>query len=283
MDDVPICGEVAAMMPRQIEIEIPLLGVLAGLEGGQGRPRDVYPLLEKRFPTLTTQDLEERLESGTPKWTNRVQWVRQALVTKGEICSPQRGIWAITDKGRARLTIAAKTRDRTEHQVPVNLIALHEDYVTQFKANLLERLIELTAEQFEHFAKKLLTAYGFVSMKVTSISRDGGIDGHGLLKVGLARMSVAFQCKKWLNSVQRPEVDKFRGAIQGEFEQGIFFTTSEFTEGAKAASLKRGAVPIVLLDGESIVELMIEKQFGVQRQPLELFLDEIDRLFVERE
>jgi hypothetical protein len=53
--------------------------------------------------------------------------------------------------------------------------------------------------------------------------------------------------------------------------------------GAKGASLKKGAVPIILLDGESIVDLMIEKQFGVQRQPLELYLDEIDRLFAERE
>ncbi len=79
----------------------------------------------------------------------------------------------------------------------------------------------------------------------------------------------------------RTEVDKFRGAIQGEFEQGIFFTTAGFSEGAKGASLKRGAVPIVLLDGESIVGLMIEKQFGVQRKPIELYFDELDRLFLE--
>ena len=66
-----------------------------------------------------------------------------------------------------------------------------DEYVAQFKNNLLERLIALTPEQFEHFAKKLLAAYGFVDMKVTAISHDGGIDGHGLLRVGLARMSVA--------------------------------------------------------------------------------------------
>jgi restriction system protein len=69
------------------------------------------------------------------------------------------------------------------------------------------------------------------------------------------------------------------GAIQGEFEQGIFFTTSDFTDGAKAVSLKKGAVPIILLDGESIVDLMIDKQFGVKRRPMEPYLDEVDRLF----
>jgi restriction system protein len=81
-------------------------------------------------------------------------------------------------------------------------------------------------------------------------------------------MNVAFQCKKWQGNVGRQEVDKFRGAIQGEFEQGIFFTTSDFTSEAKDASLKKGAVPIVLLNGESIVNLMIEKGFGVERVPL---------------
>ncbi|MDC3960935.1 restriction endonuclease [Polyangium jinanense] len=270
------------MIPKQSQIELPLLQVLARFPGGEAKPSDVYPLLEKRFPNLTKEDLVEQLESGSSKWTNRVQWVRQSLITKGEMSSPRRGVWAITDQGRARLA-ANNSGAGTEPANPLNLMALQDEYLTQFKDNLLERLIALTPEQFEHFAKKLLEAYGFLDMKVTTVSHDGGIDGHGLLKVGLATMNVAFQCKRWQTSVPRPEVDKFRGAIQGEFEQGLFFTTSEFTEGAKGASVKRGAVPIILLDGESIVGLMIEKQFGVRRKPLELYFDEVDRLFVDRD
>jgi restriction system protein len=127
----------------------------------------------------------------------------------------------------------------------------------------------------------LLAAYGFGSVVVTQHTRDGGIDGHGLLKVGLARMAVAFQCKRWEGNVPRPEVDKFRGAIQGEFEQGIFFTTSDFSEGAMDASIKKGAVPIVLLNGESIVDLMIEKEFGVQKKPLQIYEDQLDTIFGE--
>lgn len=269
------------MMPKQTDIEVPLLQVLAGLRAGQAAPSDIYPLLEKKFPDLTPQDLQEKLATGGSKWTNRVQWVRQSLVTKGEMSSPQYGIWAITDAGRVR--IATATRSPTSSgPSPLSLVALHDEYLSQFKENLLERLLELSPAQFEHFARKLLEAYGFVGVTVTGKSGDGGIDGHGSLKVGLARMSVAFQCKRWKTNVPRTEVDKFRGAIQGEFEQGIFFTTAQFTEGAKGASLKRGAVPVVLLDGESIVDLMIDKQFGVQRQPLELYFDEIDRLFAEQ-
>jgi restriction system protein len=270
------------MMPKQSEIEIPLLEILARFPGGEARPREIYPQLEKLFPQLTTADLEEKLETGTPKWTNRVQWVRQALVAKGEVSSPQRGVWAITDSGRARLAAAGGTGSM-DVPAPANLVALHEDYLLQFRESLLDKLAELTPVQFEHFAKKLLTAYGFVRMQVTNVSRDGGVDGHGLLKVGVTEINVAFQCKKWQNNIQRQEIDKFRGAIQGEFEQGIFFTTSQFTEGAKGASLKKGAVPIILLDGESILDLMIDKQFGIRRRPLEFYFDEIDRLFAEHE
>jgi restriction system protein len=81
-------------------------------------------------------------------------------------------------------------------------------------------------------------------------------------------MNVAFQCKRWQGNVGRPEVDKFRGAIQGEFEQGVFFTTSDFTTAARDASLRAGAVPVILLNGESIVNLMIDKGLGVERVPL---------------
>jgi len=48
-------------------------------------------------------------------------------------------------------------------------------------------------------------------------SADGGIDGYGKLKVGLAHLNVAFQCKRWTKgNIQRTEIDKFQDAAQGE-------------------------------------------------------------------
>jgi len=137
---------------------------------------------------------------------------------------------------------------------------LHKSYNEEVKQKILRGLKSLSPEAFEIFAKKLMEVYGFHSMEVTKVSNDGGIDGHGKLKVGLAEMNVAFQCKRWTkNSIQRPEIDKFREAAQGNFEQGVFFTTSKFSEGAKGMSIKKGAVPIILVDGAGIVDLMINK------------------------
>lgn len=74
------------MLTKQAEIEIPLLKCLEEL-GGSGKPQDIYPRIRKFFPNLTDADLAEGLRSGGNKWTNRVQRVRQALISKGEMAS----------------------------------------------------------------------------------------------------------------------------------------------------------------------------------------------------
>lgn len=249
------------MLPKQKDIEVPLLEVLVEL-GGQGKTKEIYPLVTKKFPEIKDEDLTEVLPSGGFKWINRIQWVRLSLIDKGEMDSPSRGIWAITDKGRKRV----ETKEDTETKV--NFIELYEEYETAFRSQLLDKLHELSPRQFEIFSRKLLQAYGFVQVNVTTLASDGGIDGYGKLRLGLATMNVAFQCKRWQGNIGRPEVDKFRGAIQGEFEQGVFFVTSDFTQQARDASLKKGAVPIILLNGESIVNLMMQKGIGVERVPI---------------
>ncbi|MBO8161780.1 MAG: restriction endonuclease [Thermosipho sp. (in: Bacteria)] len=258
-------------MPKQREIEIPLLQVLFEI-GGSGKPSEIYPLVTQKFPQLTQEDLQATLASGGNKWTNRIQWVRQKLITEGYMYSPQHGVWAITQKGIERLQGKLEKESINE---PKNLVELYEEYEQGIRSQLLERLLELSPSQFEAFSKKLLRAYGFVSLENTKISNDGGIDGYGKLKVGIATMNVAFQCKRWQENVGRNEIDKFRGAIQGEFEQGIFFTTSDFTEQAKNASIKKGAVPIILLNGEAIIDIMIEKGLGVEKRPLYLFFERV--------
>jgi restriction system protein len=159
---------------------------------------------------------------------------------------------------------------------------LHRVHRDLIKDRVLRDLKRLPPDAFENFSRRLLEIYGFERMKVTAISNDGGIDGFGKLKVGLAHMNVAFQCKRWTSTnVGRPEIDKFRGAIQGEYEQGIFFTTASFTTGAKQVSIKPGAVPIILIDGSSIVELMIDKEFGVERESLPVYTYALDLIMAD--
>lgn len=262
-------------MPKQSEIEVPLLEVLNSL-GGSAKPKDIYPLVTRKFPDLTQEDLNETMFSGGNKWTNRIQWVRQKLIDVGELSNIERGEWTITEKGKQRLKGAPQNAVHISNiGSQVSMIEIYDNYEEDFKSQLLDRLHEMAPRQFEIFAKKLLQVYGFVNVEVTKVGPDGGIDGFGMLKVGLASMNVAFQCKRWKENVSSTEIDKFRGAIQGEYEQGLFFTTSTFTENATKKSIKRGSVPIILMDGISIVDIMIEKGLGVEKRPLYLYYERV--------
>lgn len=147
----------------------------------------------------------------------------------------------------------------------------HRYFIKSLKQRILHQLAELSPQDFERFCRNLLRAYGFKRVKVTRTSKDGGIDGFGQLKFGFAYFNVAFQCKRWGASVGRPDLSQFRGDIQGGYEMGIFFTTSSFTKEAKATSLKRGAVPVTLIDGETIVDIMLSHGFGVEKEELTIY------------
>jgi restriction system protein len=256
------------MIPTQKEIEEPLLQVVLSL-GGKAKSKAVYGPLAQKFPGLREDELLETTSSGANKWINRIQWAKAKLVSKGELESVGHGEWKVTSKGRERLD----HKGSLEVAQAKGLDELYDDYEEAFKDKLLDRLQSLAPEEFEHFARKLLMAYGFVEVKVTQKSHDGGIDGYGKLRVGLAVMQVAFQCKKWKGNVGRPSVDEFRGTIQGEYEQGVFFATSDFTPEARGASIKKGAVPVILLNGESIVQLMVDKGLGVERTPMYIYYE----------
>jgi restriction system protein len=60
-------------------------------------------------------------------------------------------------------------------------------------------------------------------------------------------------------------------------------TTSRFTKDAKQASYKKGAITILLLDGNAIAELLIERNLGVVRQPLYLYDVDPDFFHIEDE
>jgi restriction system protein len=165
-----------------------------------------------------------------------------------------------------------------------NLEFLHHEYVAMFRQQVARQLKRLTPSEFEYFSMMLLKAYGFNEMTVTRKSRDGGIDGYGSLKVGLASLKVAFQSKRWKkNPVGRPDISQFRGDIQGRYEQGYFFTTSTFTSEAQNASFQTGAVPIILVDCELILDLMIEKQLGIEIDNLPLYRNALDLVVAELE
>lgn len=89
-------------VPKQTEMEIPLLEEIEKA-GGTATPKELYSRITVRFPQVTEEDLRDVKLDGTPKWPNRIAFVRLRLVHKGELDGSVRGVWAITEAGRGRL------------------------------------------------------------------------------------------------------------------------------------------------------------------------------------
>jgi restriction system protein len=289
-------------IPKQHEIERPLLQVLHAL-GGQASPRDVYGLLEQRFDDLTEADKAEVLTAGMSRWRNRVQFVRQNLVQQGLLDPSERGVWRLTAAGKLRAehdgpaaataregaadeSVSAHTGARPSLERTESALATTEAALGNAKAALfaqldlyrqaqhewmLARLAKLSWRELEQLTGHVLARCGLDNVVVTPGSHDGSIDGHGTLLTGIVRLRVAFQCKHQVARVDRPQIDKFRGAIQGDYDQGIFVSLSEFTAGAKEASSKRGTVRIELIDGDDLVRKMLDTGIGATREELHVF------------
>ena len=88
----------------QSNIELPLLKVLNDAPEGELAAKEaVEKVIDMYRDDLSTQDILSELPSGANRWKNRVQWTRQRLVTTGDVESPERGIWALTEPGRKRV------------------------------------------------------------------------------------------------------------------------------------------------------------------------------------
>ena len=137
----------------------------------------------------------------------------------------------------------------------------------------LVRLIEgIEPEPFEEFCSELLSLTGVEDVRTTRYSRDGGIDGTGRLRSNeFVTVTIAFQAKKLDGlgrKVSSEEIQRFRGAMDGNIEKGIFFTTTSFSEDAKKEARCPGKVEIELVDMERILEICENHGVGLSEQKI---------------
>ena len=95
-------------------------------------------------------------------------------------------------------------------------------------------------------------------------SGDEGIDG--IIKEDRLGLDIIYvQAKRWENTVGRPDVQKFAGALQGQrARKGVMITTSSFSADAREYASRIDS-KIVLIDGDQLAQLMIDFNLGVSR------------------
>ena len=88
-----------AQGPKFVSYFWPVIEALKKL-GGSARPAEVREEIAAKLG-ISDAAQEETLQSGFPRFDNQVAWARFYLVKAGIIDSSSRGVWTLTEKGRA--------------------------------------------------------------------------------------------------------------------------------------------------------------------------------------
>lgn len=94
-------------LPLQTQIEGPLLREILERGGSidtRTQLEDVANALATKFSLTDQQKTAQTKDKKTTVWKNRIQWVRQDLIKKGDLDGSERGVWKITARGRARVS-----------------------------------------------------------------------------------------------------------------------------------------------------------------------------------
>jgi restriction system protein len=279
------------VLPKYDDLFKPTLEALATL-GGSGSNEEIDETVMVAIGA-TQQHLDIMSpKRGVPTLLNRMAWARTYLKTASLTGNPKRGVWVLTEEGRAasqRTNSEIKrivTSAQRSSEMPAKADSStdigksdqeNKEETTAWSDQLLARMQAIPPDAFERLCQRLLRESGFTRVEVSGKSGDGGIDGAGVLRVNLISFQVLFQCKRWKGSVGSEVVRNFRGAMQGRADKGLIITTGSFTSEARKEATRDGAPAIDLIDGEALCDLMKDLGLGVRVREVrveEISLDE---------
>lgn len=147
---------------------------------------------------------------------------------------------------------------------------------SEFKKELRNLLINLHPQKFEELIRLLLEEMGFEETERTPYGNDKGIDVRGILRTNaLSEVKVAIQAKRWTNNIGSGVVRDLRGSLKvADSEQGLIITPSGFSSGAREEARSPWKTTISLIDGDQLVDLLIQYNVGVKN--LEYIIPTID-------
>lgn len=283
-------------IPDFQSLMLPLLEHVAdGDEYTIAGSRDV---LADRY-NMSEEERNQRLPSGAANtFYNRLAWAKTYLERAGLLIKVKRGVFKISTTGikllrnpPPRIDINYLQRfeafnefrkkttdintDSIESAIPKENEATPEEALDlaykELRDDLATQLLTQIKSSHPSFFEKLVVdlmlkmGYGGPgddAGTVTSYGHDGGIDG--VINEDTLGLDVIYlQAKRWDNTVGRPEIQKFVGALHGKrAKKGVFLTTSNFSadaiEYARTIDSK-----VVLIDGLKLSQLMIDYDVGV--------------------
>ncbi len=248
--------------------------------GGSGTNSELYDEVVKIL-ALTEEQLQKPHKGGNQSQVYyRLGWVKTWLKHYGLLENTSRGLWTLTEKGKAttevdiadmKQTVDAKLASvKASRDVGIsedNGDEENENQAFVWRSEINEVLLQMNPSAFERLCQRLLRESGFTQVEVTGQSGDGGIDGVGILRLGgFLSIRVLFQCKRYKGSIGAGIVRDFRGAMVGRTDKGLIVTTGNFTQAAKREATRDGAPEIDLVDGEQLIDKLKELSLGVETE-----------------
>ena len=280
-------------VPDYQSLMLPLLKISGDKK--EHRLNDVVETLAQEFD-MTDADRKELLQSGKQaKFDNRIGWASTYMKKAGLLESTGRGKLRITQRGIDVLRSnpeyinasylkrfpeflefqnLSKPNNKIDDgdieptQTPEEILeSSYQTLRTELAQELLDNIKKCSPKFFEKLVVDLLVAMGYGGSRIDAgqavgQSGDGGIDG--IIKEDkLGLDAVYIQAKRWYGTIGRPVIQAFTGSLEGQrARKGVFITTSQFTKEAKEY-IKFIEKRIVLIDGEQLMQLMIDYGIGV--------------------
>ncbi len=283
-------------IPTYKEITPEMLRLAAKI--GPFKVSDLEEQLAKLF-SLTEEEVSKGYDSADNKhrmFRSRMGWAKSSLYRSGLLEKVSRGVFKVSPKG---VEVSSHDEPYIQTYIEENYIAssrkkskqdaeLYSDtslgdstpndmmekgyhqIKEELKNDILDKVMEMSPKFFEDLVVKLLKNMGYGDpvkgeWSVTQGSNDEGIDGI-IKEDALGLEAIYLQAKRWANTVGRPEIQKFMGALAGKgAKKGVFITTSDYSSGAIEYAEKVD-MRIILIDGSQLAEYMIDYNVGVSHE-----------------
>lgn len=271
-------------IPRYTDLILPTFLALKEL-GGSGKNDEILSsVIQDLGLSDEIVDFPHKDSTSMSELSYQLAWARTYLKKYGVIENSARCVWSILPEFTQETTLDAKKivqtvvqkdaeqrqsrselSDNTDEDIPEDDGIGIPDEVKPWRQRLREILQTMDPYGFERLTQRILRECGFSQVEVTKKSGDGGIDGTGKLRMnGLFSFNVAFQCKRYSGVVGPGDVRDFRGSLNNNIEKGLLITTGTFSKSAKQEAADPGKRLIDLMDGEELIDKIVEFSIGVR-------------------
>ena len=123
----------------------------------------------------------------------------------------------------------------------------------------------------------------YQNLHVSTRSGDGGVAVVADIELGITSVREVVQAKRHKRTIQRKDLDALRGSLyRFSAVRGTIIATAPFSKGTSEAAFATGAAPTTLIDGDKLIDLLIEHGIGVKKNQIEVLSVDADA-FADRE